>query len=73
MATISACIASKLLTLSAIYPLSQAVPAALRMVTDGWNLPAGLVQLCISALVVWLMVYVVMPRYVKAASGWLFR
>lgn len=62
-----------LLTFSAIYPLSVAVPAILRMLTKGWSLPTGLVQLCASALLVWLMVYVVMPRYVKAASSWLFR
>jgi len=62
-----------LLTFSAIYPLSLAVPAILCMLTKGWSLPTGLVQLCASALLVWLMVYVVMPRYVKAASSWLFR
>ncbi len=62
-----------LLTFSAIYPLSQAVPALLRRLTEGWSLPAGLLQLCASALLVWLMVYVVMPRYVRAVSGWLFR
>lgn len=62
-----------LLTFSAIYPLSQAVPALLRWLTRDWGLPAALLQLAAAVLLVWLMVYVVMPRYVKAVSGWLSR
>ncbi|MQA22454.1 antibiotic biosynthesis monooxygenase [Rugamonas rivuli] len=62
-----------LLTLSAIYPLTQMVPAVLRMLTGSWGLPSALVQLSASALTVWLMVYVIMPRYVKAVSSWLTR
>lgn len=62
-----------LVTFSAIYPLSQGVPALLRMLTDSWHLPAGAIPLLSSGLIVWLMVYVIMPRYVKAVSGWLFR
>lgn len=62
-----------MLTFSAIYPLSQGVPALLSMLTEGWPLPAGVVPLLASGLIVWLMVYVIMPRYVKAVSGWLFR
>lgn len=62
-----------LLTFSAIYPLSQAVPALLRWLTEGWGLSPVLLQLLASSLLVWLMVYVVMPRYVKAVAGWLSR
>ncbi|WP_374581376.1 hypothetical protein [Pseudoduganella sp.] len=62
-----------LLTLSAIYPLSQGVPMLLRWLTRDWGLPPALQQLCATVLLVWLMVYVVMPRYVKAVSGWLSR
>ncbi len=62
-----------LLTFSAIYPLSIVVPAALRALTEGWGLPAALVQLLATCLIVWLMVYLVMPRYVRAVAGWLLR
>lgn len=62
-----------LLTFSAIYPLSLVVPAALRALTEGWGLPAALVQLLATGLIVWLMVYLVMPRCVRAVAGWLLR
>ncbi|KQV91127.1 hypothetical protein ASD15_03490 [Massilia sp. Root351] len=62
-----------LLTFSAIYPLSQGVPALLRTLTEGWPLPAGAIPLLSAGLIVWLMVYVIMPRYVRAVSGWLLR
>lgn len=62
-----------LLTFSAIYPLSLLVPAGLRLLIQDLDPPTGLVQLAGTALIVWLMVYVVMPRYVRAVASWLFR
>lgn len=62
-----------LLTFSAIYPLSLIVPAALRSLTEGWELPAALVHLVATDLIVGLMVYLVMPRYLRAVAGWLLR
>ncbi|WP_342705535.1 antibiotic biosynthesis monooxygenase [Burkholderia arboris] len=61
-----------LLTYSAIYPLSQVVPAALGSVTTSLALPDFLAHLITTGVMVWLMVYWIMPRYVRAVAGWLF-
>lgn len=62
-----------LLTLSAIYPLSTVVPAALMPVLKmspwlgaGWSS-----NLIVSGIIVYLMVYVVMPRYTRLVAHWL--
>lgn len=64
-----------LLTWSVIYPLVLAVPMIL-----AWPLQRlGVAQhhylstLCITGSVVFLMVYVVMPRYTRLVKSWLFR
>lgn len=62
-----------LLTLSAIYPLTTVVPPALQplfkavpVFAAGWSS-----NLLISAIIVYLMVYVVMPRYTRLVARWL--
>jgi antibiotic biosynthesis monooxygenase (ABM) superfamily enzyme len=63
-----------LLTWSAIYPLALAVPfavaPALRLVGVPMSLP--ITTLAVTAVVVFLMVYVVMPRYTRLVQRWLF-
>jgi antibiotic biosynthesis monooxygenase (ABM) superfamily enzyme len=64
-----------LVTLSAIFPLTIIVPWALQ---PGFSwapflaMP-GIRHLAIAAVIVALMVYVIMPRYTRAVSHWLFR
>lgn len=62
-----------LVTLSAIYPLTTVVPWAVRPLlravpglAAGW---AG--NLLVSSIIVFLMVYVVMPRYTRLVARWL--
>lgn len=64
-----------LVTLSAIYPLTQAVPwlmGPLLMLKplSQWPLAQGLV---VVVVIVYLMVYVIMPRYTRLVARWLFR
>jgi len=63
-----------LVTWSAIYPLAVGVPhlvlPALRLVRAPSSLP--LTTLAVTAVVVFLMVYVVMPRYTRLVQRWLF-
>ena len=64
-----------LVTLSAIYPLTILVPSALQPLfaqVPGLALP-GIRQLLSAAIIVALMVYVIMPRYTRALSRWLWR
>ena len=64
-----------LITTSVIWPLTMIVPAAFSPlfahfpVFGKWGIGQGIVAATIVALVV----YVIMPAYVKAVSGWLFR
>jgi hypothetical protein len=64
-----------LVTWSAIYPLvllmSHLITSAMREL----KLPENfyLRMLCVTCAVVWLMVYVVMPRYTRLVHNWLFR
>lgn len=63
-----------LITLSAIFPLTILVPWALRPlfhVLPALGLP-GISHLLVAAIIVALMVYVIMPRYTRAVSHWLF-
>jgi len=64
-----------LVTLSAIFPISVIVSLALQPVFTWLPLLAlpGLRQLISATILVGLMVYVVMPRYTRAVSRWLFR
>jgi uncharacterized protein len=64
-----------LLTWSAIFPLVSVVPLLVVPVLDAAGLPQSHVThtFFITAVVVALMVYVVMPRYVKLVRHWLHR
>lgn len=63
-----------LLTWSAIYPLALAVPFAVAPALRLLGVPASLpiTTLVVTAVVVFLMVYVVMPRYTRLMQRWLF-
>lgn len=63
-----------LLTWSAIYPLALAVPFAVAPALRWIGIPVGLpiTTLAVTAVVVFLMVYVVMPRYTRLVQRWLF-
>lgn len=64
-----------LITLSAIYPLTIVIPWLLSPIMhsatmQNWPLANGLLNVIV---IVYLMVYVVMPRYTRSVAGWLFR
>lgn len=64
-----------LITLSAIFPLTLIIPFAMRPVFDAVpyaNLP-GVRPFVVAVLIVALMVWVIMPRYTRALSRWLFK
>lgn len=64
-----------LITTSVIWPLTMLVPALFKPlfaavpVLGHWGVSHGL----IAATIVALVVFLIMPRYVRAVSGWLFR
>lgn len=64
-----------LITWSAIYPLVSCLPLLLVPLLRQLGLPANhyVDVLIITAIVVWLMVYIVMPRYTKLVRNWLFK
>ncbi|ROH88823.1 antibiotic biosynthesis monooxygenase [Stagnimonas aquatica] len=64
-----------LLTWSAIYPLVMAVPLLVTPLLRALGAPEQrwLSSLAVTATVVFLMVYVVMPRYTRLVQRWLFR
>lgn len=64
-----------LLTWSAIYPLVSLLPLGLTPLLDALAMPENryLRALPLTGAVVWLMVYVIMPRYTKLVHRWLFR
>jgi uncharacterized protein len=64
-----------LLTWSAIYPLVLGVPLAVAPILHWFGLPDHrlLNTLMVTATVVFLMVYVIMPRYTKLVQRWLFQ
>lgn len=64
-----------LVTWSAIFPLALGVPMAVVPLLHLIGAPASnmLNTLCVTAVVVFLMVYVVMPRYTRLVQRWLFR
>jgi len=63
-----------LIALSVIFPLSLVVPMLLRPVFAAVPLVDTLVvrAFAASVLIVWLMTYVVMPRYTKRVARWLY-
>lgn len=63
-----------LVTWSAIYPLVLLVPLAVLPAASRLGLPSNryLDTLMVSGTVVFLMVYVVMPRYTRLVQRWLF-
>lgn len=63
-----------LITWTAIYPLSLVIPLLALPSFRQLGLPHDvyLDGLLISAVLVWLMVYVVMPRYTRLVRHWLF-
>lgn len=64
-----------LVTWSAIYPLVLAVPLVAGPLMRAAGVPDHplLATLVVTGAVVFLMVYVVMPRYTKLVARWLFR
>jgi antibiotic biosynthesis monooxygenase (ABM) superfamily enzyme len=63
-----------LVTWSAIYPLALGVPLVVAPVLRQLGVPGNqvLTTLVVTAIVVFLMVYLVMPRYTKLIQRWLF-
>lgn len=64
-----------LLTLSAIFPLTVVLPWLLHPVFSAvplFRYPL-VTKFVLAVLIVFLMVYVIMPRYTKLVSKWLFR
>ena len=63
-----------LMTWSAIYPLALGVPLVVVPALRGLGVPDSLplTTLAVTAVVVFLMVYGVMPRYTRLVQRWLF-
>jgi len=63
-----------LVTWSAIYPLALGVPLIVAPVLQQLGIPVNrlLTTLVVTGVVVFLMVYLVMPRYTKLIQRWLF-
>ena len=63
-----------LITWSAIFPLAVAVPYLVSPVLGVFGVEESrlLTSLAVTGVVVFLMVYVVMPRYTRAVRRWLF-
>ncbi len=64
-----------LLTLSAIFPLTLVVPWMVRPLFQAMPVLGQPVvsNVIISAIIVGLMTYVIMPRYTRLVAGWLYR
>lgn len=63
-----------LLTWSAIYPLALGVPLVVTPVLHFLGVPhhLALTTLAVTGVIVFMMVYVVMPRYTRLMQRWLF-
>ena len=63
-----------LVTWSAIYPLALGVPLVVTPSLKAFGVPSSilLTTLSVTGVVVFLMVYVVMPRYTRLLQRWLF-
>lgn len=61
------------LTLSAIYPLTTIVPATIMplLKSTPWLGSDWSSDLIVSGIIVFLMVYIIMPRYARLFAGWL--
>ncbi len=64
-----------MVTWSAIYPLVLGVPLIVLPVLRQLRLPQDryLDALCVSGVIVFLMVFLIMPRYTRMIQHWLFR
>lgn len=63
-----------LLTLSAIFPLTVVVPWLLGPLLGGEGVAAVLAgKFLVAAAIVYLMVYLIMPRYTRLVAKWLYR
>ncbi|ACH37452.1 ABM domain protein [Citrifermentans bemidjiense Bem] len=64
-----------LVTWSAIYPLALGIPLIVTPILQFLGIPNNrlIATLAVTGLVVFLMVYVVMPRYTRLVQRWLFR
>ncbi len=64
-----------LITFSAIYPLTLLVPAGLAPLVEAVPVLGNLFisRFLVAGIIVWLMVYVIMPRYSRAVAEWLYR
>ena len=64
-----------LVTWSAIYPLALGMPLAVTPILEFLAVPYNpfIATLAVTGLVVFLMVYLVMPRYTRLVQRWLFR
>jgi uncharacterized protein len=64
-----------LVTWSAIYPLALGVPFVISPVLRSIGIPPSvpISTLAVTAIVVLIMVYVVMPRYTRLVQRWLFK
>lgn len=63
------------LTLPAIFPLTVIVPWALSPLLGGWSGTAAFLpaRLCVASVIVYLMVYTIMPHYTRLVAKWLYR
>jgi antibiotic biosynthesis monooxygenase (ABM) superfamily enzyme len=63
-----------LITLSAIYPLTVVLPFVLQplLTAAGLGELAALQGLLVTAVIVFLMVYLIMPKYTRLVARWLF-
>ncbi|HJV33990.1 antibiotic biosynthesis monooxygenase [Geomonas sp.] len=64
-----------LVTWSAIYPLALCVPLVVTPILQDISIPDNrlITTLVVTGVIVFLMVYVVMPRYTRVVQRWLFR
>lgn len=64
-----------LITFSAIYPLTRVIPAGGSPAIEAMPPPGNLFisRFLIACIIVWLLVYVIMPRYTRAVADWLYR
>jgi antibiotic biosynthesis monooxygenase (ABM) superfamily enzyme len=63
------------MTWSVIYPLVLIVPEIIIRISDRIGLPLSqyIVSLLATFIIVFLMIYAIMPRYTKLVSRWLYR
>lgn len=64
-----------LITWSAIFPLVTGVPLLVQPALDWLGVPSyrWLTMLILTGIIVFLMVYIVMPRYTRLVWRWLYR